>query len=61
MELAKTTFPGIPAKHKKHHDSALANVTNGGDASVLTSDLKELNSAITSHSYQAILKMDLLR
>jgi hypothetical protein len=38
--------------------SALANVTNGGDASVLTADLSELSSAFTSHSYQAILQMN---
>ena len=38
--------------------SALANITNGGDPSVLTADLNELNAAITSHSYQAMLQMD---
>ncbi len=37
--------------------SALANVTNGGSASVLTSDLTELNTAITSHSYQTMVLM----
>ena len=38
--------------------SALANITNGGDTNILASDLSELNSAITSNSYQAILQMD---
>jgi len=38
--------------------SALANVTDGGNPSVLTDDLNELNTAITSDSYQAILQMD---
>ena len=37
--------------------SALANVTNGGDSSVLTADLNELNAAITNDSYQAMLQM----
>jgi len=39
--------------------SALANVTNGGNRSVLTTDLNELDSLITSHSYQSILQMNL--
>ncbi len=38
--------------------SALANVTNGGDPSVLTTDLNELNAAITNDSYQAMLQMN---
>ena len=38
--------------------SALANITNGGDMSILTADLSELNAAITSHSYRAMLQMD---
>jgi len=38
--------------------SALANVTNGGNANVLTKDLNELNAAITNDSYQAILQMN---
>ena len=38
--------------------SALANVTNGGDPSVLTADLNELTRAITNDSYQAMLQMD---
>ena len=38
--------------------SALASVTNGGDPSVLTADLNELNAAITNDSYQAILQMN---
>jgi hypothetical protein len=38
--------------------SALANVTNGGDPSVLAADLNELDSLITSRSYQSILQMN---
>ena len=38
--------------------SALANVTNDGSPSVLTVDLNELDSLITSHSYQSILQMN---
>lgn len=38
--------------------SALANITNGGDTSMLTADLNELDAAITSHSYQTLLQMD---
>ena len=37
--------------------SALANVTNGGNPSVLTTDLNELDSLIASHSYESILQM----
>jgi hypothetical protein len=38
--------------------SALAKVTNGGNRSILTADLNELESLITSHSYQSILQMN---
>ncbi|HMK95669.1 MAG TPA: hypothetical protein VK536_09765 [Candidatus Limnocylindrales bacterium] len=38
--------------------SALANVTNGGNPAVLTADFNELDSLITSHSYQSILLMN---
>jgi hypothetical protein len=38
--------------------SALANVTNGGNAGVLTEDLNELDTAITADSYQDLLQMD---
>jgi hypothetical protein len=38
--------------------SALASITNGGNPSILTADLNELNSSITSHSYQSILQMN---
>jgi hypothetical protein len=51
-------FPAYKQSTRNTLISALANVTNGGDAGVLTADLNELNSAITFHSYQAILKMD---
>ncbi len=38
--------------------SALANVTAGGNPSVLVADLEELKSVILSNSYQAMLRMD---
>lgn len=38
--------------------SALANVSNGGNPSVLKIDLDKLNSVIESHSYQDIVQMD---
>jgi len=38
--------------------SALANVTNGGETSILAADLNELKTTILSHSYQAQLTMD---
>jgi len=38
--------------------SALANISSGGDVSVLTADLNKLNSAIASHSYQDLVEMD---
>jgi len=38
--------------------SALANATNGGGSIVLTNDLNELKSTISSSSYQAIVQMD---
>jgi hypothetical protein len=37
--------------------SGLANATNGGDSSILTSDLSEFTSAVTSHSYQSLLQI----
>jgi hypothetical protein len=38
--------------------SALADITNGSNPSILTADLNELDSLITSHSYQSILQMN---
>ncbi|MCW4003124.1 MAG: hypothetical protein NWE95_04335 [Candidatus Bathyarchaeota archaeon] len=38
--------------------SALANATNGGDSSVLSMDLAELKSVVTSHSHKTMLTMD---
>jgi hypothetical protein len=38
--------------------SALANVTNGGSTGVLNADLAVLKSAISNHSYQAMLQID---
>jgi len=38
--------------------SALASITHGGNPSVLTADLNELDSLITSHSYQSIIQIN---
>ena len=38
--------------------SALANITNGGNRSVLTDDLNHLKSAVESHSYNAISELN---
>jgi hypothetical protein len=51
-------FPAYQQSIRNTLISALANVTNGGNANVLTTDLNELNAAITSDSYQAMLQMN---
>jgi hypothetical protein len=38
--------------------SALANITNGGDQSVLADDLNRFKSAVESHSYNAISELN---
>jgi len=38
--------------------SALSNITSGGNNSILSTDLDELKSVITSHSYQNLIKID---
>jgi hypothetical protein len=38
--------------------SALSNITSGGNSSILSTDLDELNSVLTSHSYQNLIKID---
>lgn len=38
--------------------ASLANVTNGGDVEVLGANLNVLASALTAHSYQAMLKIE---
>jgi hypothetical protein len=53
-----TVFPAYQQSIRNTLISALANVTNGGDPSVLTDDLNGLNAAITNDSYQAILVMN---
>jgi len=50
-------FTGYEQSTRSTLISALANVTNGGNANVLNSDLNELSTAITSHSYQIMLQM----
>ncbi|MGD0645972.1 MAG: hypothetical protein ABSA75_13785 [Candidatus Bathyarchaeia archaeon] len=54
----ENVFPAYQQSIRNTLISALANVTNGGNARVLTADLNELNAVITSDSYQAILQMD---
>lgn len=54
---SNNVFPQYEQSAKSTLISALANITGGGDPTVLTSDLNELNTAITSYSYQAMLQM----
>ncbi len=49
-------FPAYQQATRNTLISALANITNGGNPSILTIDLNQLCSAITSHSYQALLQ-----
>jgi hypothetical protein len=51
-------FPDYQQATRNTLISALANITNGGDSSILTSNLNELATAITSNSYQALFKMN---
>jgi hypothetical protein len=51
-------FPAYEQSIRSTMISALANVTSGGNMSVLKTDLDELNSALVSHSYQSTLRMD---
>jgi hypothetical protein len=39
--------------------SALANISNGGSTDVLVTDLNQFKSVVNSHSFDAIVKMDL--
>ena len=54
----ENVFTGYLQSARNTLISALSNVTSGGDTSVLTSDLNELNTAITSYSYQNMVQMD---
>lgn len=54
-----SNFPAYMQSARNTLISALANVTNGGVAGVLTADLNEFKSTITSHSYQAMLQMEI--
>ena len=54
----ENVFPAYQQSIRNTLISALANVTNGGNPSVLTDDLNELNAAITNDSYQAMLQMN---
>jgi len=54
----ENVFPAYQQSIRNTLISALADITNGSKTSVLTDDLKELNAAITSDSYQAILQMN---
>lgn len=51
-------FPAYQQSLKNAVISALANVTSGGSPTALTSNLDMLTQALTSHSYQSILKID---
>jgi hypothetical protein len=49
-------FPAYTQALRNTMISALANITSGGNSTVLTTDLDQLNLALTMHSYQAILQ-----
>ncbi len=51
-------FPLYQQAIKNTLVSALANVTGGGDTGILRADIDEVNAAICSNSYQAMLKID---
>jgi hypothetical protein len=54
---ANSVLPAYQQAARNTLISALANISNGGNPDVLTTDFKELESAITSNSYQSILQM----
>ena len=54
---ANNTFPSYQQATRNTLISAVANITSGGNPSILTADLNELCSAITSHSYQALTQI----
>jgi hypothetical protein len=51
-------FPAYEQSIKNTLISVLANVSNGGEANVLNTDLDELKLALTSTSYDSIIKLD---
>jgi hypothetical protein len=52
------TYVGLEANLRNAVISGLANVTGGGNASVLAMDLDLLKAAILSHSYQTMFTLD---
>ena len=54
----ENVFPAYQQSIRNTLISALANITNSGNSSVLTADLNELTAAISNDSYQAILQMN---
>jgi hypothetical protein len=40
--------------------SALANISNGGETGILAADLNQFQSAVESHSYEAIMEMQFI-
>jgi hypothetical protein len=59
IQAQDSNFPAYMQSARNTLISALANVTSGGATGVLTADLNELKSTITSHSYQAMLQMEI--
>lgn len=53
-------FPAYKQAARNTVISALANITNGGNPNTLTTDLNELESAITSQSYQALTQINFM-
>ena len=55
---AETVFPLYRLGTMHTIISALANISNGGNAEILVTDLNQFESAVAAHSYGAIFEMD---
>jgi hypothetical protein len=55
---AETVFPSYRLGTMHTIVSALANISNGGNAEILVADLNQFESAVAAHSYNAIFKME---
>jgi hypothetical protein len=60
QEVEGNSFAVYKTSFRSALISALANVTGGGDRSVLSDDLSELKAAILAHSYKTLLAIEYL-
>jgi hypothetical protein len=56
-QTSQNSFTAYQQGAKNSLISALSNITNGGNSSVLASDLERFSSAITSQSFQSMLQI----